>query len=85
MIITQRLLSASQRKSGQETHCIQAWVGEATSYLAKWFGRGCFRVKWVSVPTLCYYELLIIWKNVHIELLVPEEEAPGCGMCLSGE
>lgn len=42
-------------------------------------------VKWVSEPTLCFYEPLAIYKDVNIELLVPRQSAPGCEMYLSGE
>ncbi len=42
-------------------------------------------VKWVSAPTLCFYEPLAVYKDVNVELLVPKQEASGCGMYLSGE
>lgn len=35
-------------------------------------------VKWVSAPTLCYYQPLMIEKDVNVEMLVPKPNPVGC-------
>ena len=35
-------------------------------------------VKWVSEPTLCFYEPIMVNKDVNVELLVPRAQPTGC-------
>jgi hypothetical protein len=42
-------------------------------------------VKWVSEPTLCFYEPSMINKDLNVELLVPKEYPLGCEAYLRGE
>lgn len=39
-------------------------------------------VKWVSEPTLCFYQPVMISKDVNVELLVPKEDPVGCDVYL---
>ncbi len=39
-------------------------------------------VKWVSTPTLCYYETLRLIKKVGVELLVPRSDTSNCSQVL---
>jgi len=39
-------------------------------------------VKWVSIPTLCYYEPLTTIKTFRVQLLVPREDAVDCSASL---
>lgn len=39
-------------------------------------------VKWVSIPTLCYYEPLETIKTVRVQLLVPKEDTADCSASL---
>jgi hypothetical protein len=43
-------------------------------------------VKWISEPTLCFYEPTMINKDVNVEILVPKQNPVGCDVYLhSGE
>ncbi|MCC7117866.1 MAG: hypothetical protein IT310_05015 [Anaerolineales bacterium] len=39
-------------------------------------------VKWVSIPTLCYYEPLVTLKAVRVQLLIPNSKAEDCSTIL---
>ncbi len=41
-------------------------------------------VKWVSEPTLCFYEPSMINKDLNVEILVPKEHPVGCNSYLRG-
>ena len=40
-------------------------------------------VKWISIPTLCFYEPVAVYKNVNVELLRPRQNPIGCDIYLA--
>jgi hypothetical protein len=40
-------------------------------------------VKWVSEPTLCFYEPLLTFENMNIQLLIPRQDISACGKYLN--
>ena len=41
-------------------------------------------VRWVSEPTLCFYQPVMVNKDINVELLVPKDHPVGCDVYLNG-